>query len=154
MSPLLRRGRDPQPDSPVAVLLASAGGPFPPASIAAAVERARGGPVAVLTIAQVHGSAFGLPNPGLLPSPRERQAARDSVAAAIDALARAGVAADGQVAVTRYAGRTIGRVAALRAAGHVVLVTDDAPRWRQLLEGDTVAAVRRRVGDHLTVVIS
>lgn len=150
--PWRRRRGDPQPESRVAVLLASTGGAFPAASIAAARDRTAGGPVAVLIVAQVHGSSFGLPNPGLLPTTRERRQAQERVSAAISALQKARLEVDGQVAVTRYGGRSIARIAALRGAGHVVLVTEHKPGWRRLLEGDAAATVRRRFGENLTVI--
>lgn len=143
---LSRQRGDPQPAEPIAVLLASTGHPFGEAAVRAAVTLAEGGPVAVLSVAHVYGSAFGLPNPGLMPTAKERKAQTDSVEWAVRRLRSTGVATDGQVAVTRGAVKTIARVAVLRGAGHVVLqVPPTPPRWRALVEGDPVAGVARRM---------
>src|SRR5258708_8397875 len=72
--PLLGRRRwDPQPTAQAAVLLASSGEPFSRAALRRARELAGGQPVAVLPIPKTYGSSFGLPNPGLIPTPKEPQ---------------------------------------------------------------------------------
>src|SRR5258708_13988701 len=72
--PLLGRRRwDPQPTAQAAVLLASSGEPFSRAALRRARELAGGQPVAVLSILKIYGSSFGLPNPGLMPTPPERE---------------------------------------------------------------------------------
>src|SRR5215831_17875319 len=96
-----RRRFDPQPTSPAAVLLASSGSPFSKAAVRRARELA-----AVLSILKVYGSQFGLPNPGLLPTRRERDEQLAVVSRAIKELEQRGCTADGQVAATRSAGRT------------------------------------------------
>lgn len=146
-----RRRFDPQPTQPAAVLLASTGVPFTRAAVRQAVRLADGGPVAVVTVARLYGSQFGLPNPGLLPTRRELADQRTQVDAALRAVTRAGGEGWGQVAVTRRPGRTIARVAAARGVRHVVVAAPVQPRWRRVVEGDPVAEVRRRVPDHVAV---
>ena len=85
-----RRRFDPQPTSPAAVLLASSGEPFSRAAVKRAHELAAGQPVAVLSILKVYGSTFGLPNPGLLPTRREREEQFALVDRAIKDLERRG----------------------------------------------------------------
>jgi len=98
---------DKAPAEPAGVLLASPGTPFSGAAVRRACELAAGEPVAVLTILKVYGSQFGLPNPGLLPTRREREEQYAIVRRAIAAVERRGGTADGQIAATRSAGRTI-----------------------------------------------
>jgi hypothetical protein len=144
MSPARRRG-DAQPTAPVAVVLATPGRPVSAASIEAAARLAGGAAVTVVSIARIHGSAFGLPNPGLLPSRREREEQRGIVSDAIDALARRGCHADGQVVTTRNAGKAVANVARIRGARHVVLEPARQGRLRRLVEGDPTRAIRRRL---------
>jgi nucleotide-binding universal stress UspA family protein len=108
--------------------------------------------VAVLSVARVHGSGLGLPHPGLLPSPRERREQLALVEGAVARLRRAGVAADGQVVVTRKAARTISRVATLRHADAIVIDAAAGGRLRRLVEGDTPRAVARRFAGHVEVI--
>jgi hypothetical protein len=129
----------------VAVVLATPGHPVRAASIDAAARLAGDGAVTVVSIARVHGSAFGLPNPGLLPSRREREEQRSIVSDAIDALARRGCPADGQVVVTRNAGKAFANVARTRGARHVVLDAPRGGRIRRLVEGDPARVMRRRL---------
>jgi len=109
-----RRSWDRPPAAAAGVLLASPGGPFSRAAIRRACELAGGEPVAVLSILKVYGSSFGLPNPGLLPTRRERDEQYAIVRRAIAAVERRGGTADGQIAATRSAGRTIAKVARRR----------------------------------------
>src|SRR5438067_13782619 len=105
-----RRRFDQQPTAPAAVLLASSGEPFGKAAVRRARELAAGEPVAVLSILKIYGSTFGLPNPGLLPTRREREEQFANVRKAINQLERSGCTADGQIAATRSAGRMIAKV--------------------------------------------
>ncbi len=89
-----RRRWDPQPTTSATVLLASSGSPFSRAAVRRARELAGGGPVAVLSILKVYGSQFGLPNPGLLPSRREREEQLEIVQRAITDLEGRGCTAD------------------------------------------------------------
>ena len=91
------------------ILLASEGRPIPQAAIARVVELAAGRStkVRVLTIARVHGTAFGMPSPGLMPTKREWAEQREIVATTIRRLKRKGISADGHVIGTRNATKKI-----------------------------------------------
>jgi Universal stress protein family len=142
-----RRRFDPQPTAPAAVLLASSGSPFSRAAVRRAHELALGEPVAVLSILKVYGSAFGLPNPGLMPTRREREEQLALVSRAIKELERLGVSVDGQVAATRSAGRTIAKVARARHVRFVVMDSPTAAGVRKVIEGELTGIVRRRLPD-------
>ena len=140
-----RRRFDLQPTAPAAVLLATTGEPFSKAAIRRAHERAAGEPVAVLAILKVYGSQFGLPNPGLLPTRREREEQFALVRRAIDALERRGGSADGQIATTRSAGRTIAKVARARGVRYVVMDDREPKGMGRVVQGGVMATVRRRL---------
>jgi hypothetical protein len=142
---------DTQPTQSSAVLIATVGIAIPPAVIRKAVQLSEGRPVAVITIARIYGSSFGLPSPGLMPTRKEMDEQRALVAKAIDRLERSGVEAWGQVASTRRYAKTIAQAARARGVEQVVVVTKKVPRWRQLVEGDTARDVRRRIGKHIVV---
>ena len=142
-----RRGFDPQPTSPAAVLLASSGEPFSRAAVRRAHELAAGEPVAVLSILKIYGSQFGLPNPGLLPTRREREEQLTVVRRAINALEQRGCAVDGQVAATRSAGRMIAKVARARNVRYVVMDSPTATGVRRIIEGELTGIVRRKLRD-------
>jgi hypothetical protein len=125
---------------------------------AAAVRRTRElatpeGPVAVLALLKIHGYSLGMPNPGLLPTTQEKAAQRDVVADAITRLEKKGCDVDGQVAATRHPARTIAWVARHRGVHHVVIERVPTSSLRRAVEGDTVASVRRRLGDSVEVVV-
>ena len=140
-----RRRYDPQPPSAAAVLLASPGSPFSRAAVRRAYELAGGEPVAVLSIVKVYGSQFGLPNPGLMPTRREREEQLTVVRRAIEALERRGCTADGQVAATRSAGRMIAKVARARKVRYVVMDSPATTGIRRIIEGELAGIVRRRL---------
>ena len=146
-----RRRFDPQPTTPAAVLLASSGPPFSRAAVRRARELAGGGPVAVLSILKVYGSQFGLPNPGLLPTRREREEQLAIVQRAITDLEGRGCSADGQVAATRSAGRTIAKVAKARHVRYVVMDAQPDTGVRKIIEGELTNIVRRRLRDGATL---
>ena len=146
-----RRRFDAQPTSPAAVLLASSGEPFSRAAVKRAHELAAGQPVAVLSILKVYGSTFGMPNPGLLPTRRERDEQFANVQQAIRQLERQGCSADGQVAATRSAGRTIAKVARTRQVRYVVMDSPTATGVRKIIEGEITGIVRRRLRDGTTL---
>ena len=145
--PLLRRRWDPQPTQSAGVLLASTGAPFSRAAVRRAFELAAGQPVAVLSILKVYGSTFGLPNPGLMPTRREREEQLAIVGQAIADLERRGCTVDGQVAATRSAGRMIAKVARIRRVLYVVMDAQSQAGVRQLIEGSVTGIVRRRLAD-------
>lgn len=140
-----RRARDNAPAGPSAVLLASTGVPFTDEEIDKCAALAGPSPVTVLSIARLHGSAFGLPNPGLMPTRRDREEQRNIVAAAIRALERGGRRVDGQVVITRNPAKTIARAALRLQVEHVVLAAPAQSRLRRLVEGDPAVGVRRRL---------
>jgi nucleotide-binding universal stress UspA family protein len=140
-----RRRFDQQPTAPAAVLLASSGGPFSKAAVRRARELAAGEPVAVLSILKIYGSTFGLPNPGLLPTRREREEQFANVSKAINQLERSGCTADGQIAATRSAGRMIAKVARVRQVRVVVMDDSAESGVRRVIEGSVTSTVRRRL---------
>jgi hypothetical protein len=146
-----RRRFDPQPTSPAAVLLASSGEPFSRAAVRRARELAGSEPVAVLSILKVYGSQFGLPNPGLLPTRRERDEQLAVVSRAIKELEQRGCTVDGQVAATRSAGRMIAKVARVRQVRYVVMDSPTATGVRKIIEGEITGIVRRRLRDRATL---
>ena len=119
---------------------------YSPRAVARAAALAGSGPVAVVTIARIYGSSFGLPHPGLLPTTAELAERRRWVDAAIRRLQAAGTPADGQVAATRRAAKKLAGVA--RARGARTIVIDEATpsnRLRRLVEGDVGAELHRKL---------
>ncbi len=143
--PFHRRRFDPQPTSPCAVLLASDGRQdFTPEAVARAAELAGSRRVAVVTIAKIYGTSFGLPHPGLLPTKDELDERRGWVNGAIRQLEESGAAADGQVAATRRTGKKLAAIA--RARRPAVVVIDETPvrkGVRRVIEGDVGSELRR-----------
>jgi hypothetical protein len=142
---------DKQPTQSSAVLIATVGISVPPTVIGRAVQLSGGCPVAVVTIARIYGSSWGLPNPGLLPTRKEMEEQRALVTDAIERLERSGVEAWGQVATTRRYAKTVARAAQARGVTHVLVITPDVPRWRRMIEGDVARDVRRRIGKEMAV---
>lgn len=142
---------DPQPTDGAKVLLASTGRPFSPDAVDAAIRLSDGDPVAVVTIARIYGSAWGLPNPGLMPTRKELDAQERQIRRARQMLRRAGRDTLCQVAVSRRPEKTIAKVAAARQVSHVVMDAPRQPLWRRLVEGDSVRAIQRRVGQDVVV---
>ena len=146
-----RRRFDPQPTSPAAVLLASSGEPFSRAAVKRAHELAADQPVAVLSILKVYGSTFGMPNPGLLPTRREREEQFALVNRAIKDLEQRGCAVDGQIAATRSAGRMIAKVARARQVRVVVMDDSAESGVRRVIEGSVTSTVRRRLAGRANI---
>ena len=146
-----RRRFDQQPTAPAAVLLASSGEPFSKAAVRRARELAAGEPVAVLSILKIYGSTFGLPNPGLLPTRREREEQFANVRKAITQLERTGCTADGQIAATRSAGRMIAKVARVRQVRVVVMDDSAESGVRRVIEGSVTSTVRRRLAGRANI---
>jgi nucleotide-binding universal stress UspA family protein len=130
------------------VLLASEGRPFSDDAVraAAALARERGGAVRVLSIARMWGTGAGLPHPGLRPNKRELAEHEENIAAAIRALKRAGLAADGHIVATRKATKSI--LAESRRVGCAAIVMGaDPPRSRLVADfmwSQEAYRVRRR----------
>ena len=107
------------------ILLASEGRPIPPAAVARTIELAEpGANVHVFTIARIHGTAFGMPSPGLFPTKKEWAAQRDIVAKTIKRLERKGLAANGQVLGTRNATKKIIEEAKKEGCEAIVMAAD------------------------------
>jgi hypothetical protein len=152
----------PSPASPrsalpdAGVVLASIGRAFSDAAIeqAASLASQSRSRVRVVTVARIHGSAFGLQHPGLMPNKKEKDAAQQVVTDAIKALQRKGLSADGEVVITRSPGRSFARVArAARAVTHVIV--DGGNRgWLGRMEvGASAGVVRYRVKGVGVVVV-
>jgi nucleotide-binding universal stress UspA family protein len=108
------------------ILLASEGRPIPPAAVARALELAKpaGASVHVFTIARIHGTAFGMPTPGLMPTKKEWAEQRDIVAKTIRRLERKGVDAGGHVLGTRNATKKIMDEASKERCDVIVMAAD------------------------------
>jgi hypothetical protein len=145
--PFHRRRFDVQPTNPVAVMLASDGRQdYSQRAVARAAALSTSGPVAVVTVAKIYGSSFGLPHPGLLPTKTELAERKGWVEGAVRTLRGGGAAADGQVAATRRAAKKLAAVA--RARGARVVVIDETTvtnPLRRLIEGDVGAELRRKL---------
>jgi hypothetical protein len=149
-----RRRLDPQPVEPRTVLLATDGRePLSPEAIERAAALASPGGVAVLAIAKIYGTQFGLPHPGLMPNKAEVDLRRQWIADALRALERKGVEADGQLAATRKPIKLIARVAVARSVEHVVVDEGTAHGVRLMIEGDTGKDVRRRLRGAAEVIV-
>ncbi|MBS2533956.1 hypothetical protein KGQ20_14370 [Catenulispora sp. NF23] len=138
------------PSTVLLVVPQESAGPSPGA-LARTTEAAGAGPVTVMTVLRVHGSALGVPHPGLLPTAAERERGLASVGAALAALRARRVQAHGEIVVTRAEARAISRTA--RAVGATTVVLD-LPRTRgarRLVEGDLAARVRRRLREEVLV---
>jgi len=129
------------------VLLASDGRhDFSASAVARAAALAgSGGHVAVVTIAKIYGSSYGLPNPGLLPTKRELAERREWVNGAIRTIERNGAVADGQIASTRRATKKLAAIARLRRPR--VVVIDETPETglRRLVEGDVGSELQKKL---------
>ena len=108
------------------ILLASEGRAIAPPVLDRVVQMARrsGASVHVLSIARVHGVAFGLPNPGLLPTKREWDEQREGVRRAVARLRRKGIEADGHVLGTRNATKRIVQEAERERCDAIVMGSD------------------------------
>jgi hypothetical protein len=149
-----RRRLDPQPVEPRTVLLATDGRePLSARAIEQAAALASPGGVAVLAIAKIYGTQFGLPHPGLMPTKAEVDLRRGWISDAISALESKGVDADGQLAATRKPIKLIARVALARAVEHVVVDAGTAHGVRLMIEGDTGKDVRRKLRGAAEVVV-
>jgi nucleotide-binding universal stress UspA family protein len=131
------------------ILLASEGRAITDAAIARVIEladRSGGVRVHVLSIARVHGVAFGFPNPGLLPTKSEWAEQRDLVAKAVKRLRKQGFEASGHVVGTRKAAKRICQEAA-QAGCEAIVMAADPDRGRvvgDLLWSQEPQRVRRR----------
>src|SRR3954447_20059828 len=133
-----RRRFDVQPTNPVEVLLASDGRQdYSRGAVERAAALSPTGPVAVVTVAKIYGSSFGIPHPGLLPTKAELAERRGWVEGAVSTLQARGATADRQGAPTPATAKKLAAVA--RARGARVIVIDETTvsnRLRRLVEGD------------------
>jgi len=144
-----RRRWDAQPADRCEVLLASDGRQaFSESAVARAAALAGTGPVAVVTVAKIYGSSYGLPNPGLLPTRQELGERRGWVEDAISKLGRDRLEANGQVAATRRATRKLAQIARLRDVRVVVIDETTSRGLRRLIEGDVGSELRRKLRRH------
>ncbi|HTP22215.1 MAG TPA: universal stress protein [Solirubrobacteraceae bacterium] len=115
------------PDGPFErILLASEGRPIPNAVIDRVVEMARpsDASVRVFSIARVHGVAFGMQTPGLLPTKAEWKEQREIVSKAVKRLERKGIDADGHVVGTRKSTKRILQEAEFAGCDAIVMAAD------------------------------
>jgi len=147
-----RRKFDKQPTQAAVVLIASSSGdPVPQAAIRLGLELSGGGPVAVVSIARIYGSALGLPNPGLMPTRKEMTEQKDRVAKAVRSIEKGGSEAWGQVAASRRPAKTIAAAANARGVEHVIVVRPELATWRRVVEGDIVKEVSRKLSPEVQV---
>ncbi len=108
------------------ILLASEGRRIPDAAIERVLELAAPGhaSVHVFSIARVHGTSFGMPVPGLLPTRQEWKEQRDLVAKAVKRLHRKGLEAEGHVLGTRKATKKIIEEAKREGCDAIVMAAD------------------------------
>ncbi len=138
---------DPQPTQPAGVVVASDGTreiSTRAVARAAALAAELSCPATVVIVARIHGTQFGLPHPGLMPSKQELLARVGWVEHAVSTLKRSGVDADGQVASTRHAVKSIAKIARVRGASVVVIDAAATTGVRKLIEGDPGSELRRR----------
>ncbi len=107
------------------ILLASEGREFSEAAIRRVIDLAHdGATVHVFSIARVHGVAFGMQMPGLLPTRQEWQQQRDLVAKAVKRLKLRGFTAEGHVLGTRKATKKIIEEAKVNDCEAIVMTAD------------------------------
>jgi nucleotide-binding universal stress UspA family protein len=140
------------------ILLASEGRPFSDAAIARVIELARpaGASVRVFSIARVHGVAFGMQTPGLLPTKQEWAEQRAIVERAVKRLERKGIDADGHVVGTRKSTKRILQEAEFAGCDAIVMAADPD---RNRLTGDFIWSqepqrVRRKAKLPVFLVVS
>jgi hypothetical protein len=144
--PFHRKRWDAQPTDRCEVLLASDGRrDFSQGAVAQAAALAGSGNVAVVTIAKIYGTQFGMPHPGLLPNKQELAERHGWVEAAIRQLRKQGIEADGQVAATRRPTKQLAKVAQARGVSFIVIDETKANGLRRLIEGDVGSELRRKL---------
>jgi K+-sensing histidine kinase KdpD len=120
--------------------------------VRAALARSGGGAVAVVTIARIYGSSMGLPNPGLMPTRKEMEAQKAQVEKALRLIEKGGSQAWGQVAASRKPAKTVAQVAKARGVRQVIVVRNaQTKRWREVVEGDIVKDIARKLGPEVNV---
>lgn len=140
------------------ILLASEGRRIPDAAIERVLELAAPGnaSVHVFSIARVHGTSFGMPVPGLLPTRQEWKEQRELVSRAVKRLRRKGIDAEGHVLGTRKAAKKILEEARREGCEAIVMGADPD---RNLFVGDFLWSqepqrVRRRAKVPVFLVVA
>jgi nucleotide-binding universal stress UspA family protein len=130
------------------ILLASEGRPISDAAVERVVELAQGDGASahVFSVARVHGVAFGMQTPGLLPTKAEWAEQREIVRTAIKRLKRRGISAEGHVLGTRKATKKILEEGAKEGCDAIVMAADpDRSRFvGSMLWSQEPQRVRRR----------
>jgi nucleotide-binding universal stress UspA family protein len=113
------------------ILLASEGRRIPQEAVdfAARLAKSAGASVHVLSIARVYGTSLGLPHPGLLPRKREWDEQRELVTAAVRALKKQGLKAQGSAVGTRAATKHILKTAQDYYCEAIVMAADPPRNW-------------------------
>jgi nucleotide-binding universal stress UspA family protein len=126
VAPASGRERPAEAGSFERILLASEGRAIPQAAVDLVIDLARssGGSARVFSIARIHGVAFGMQTPGLLPTRQEWAEQREIVRKAIKRLKRAGIEADGHVLGTRKATKRIVQEAVNEGCDAIVMAAD------------------------------
>ena len=101
----------------------------------------------MFTIARIHGTGFGMPTPGLLPTKKEWAEQREIVAKTIRRLERKGLKADGHVLGTRNATKKILAEAQKEGCDAIVMAADpDRNRVHRQHDVDPGAPARAAQG--------
>ncbi|GAS89326.1 universal stress protein [Mycolicibacterium brisbanense] len=136
------------PENAAEILLASEGRPFTEDALklAARMSLEGRGRAMVITIARLHGTSFGLPNPGLQPNRREMAEQEEIVESAIAKLKKLGVPADGHIAITRSPRKSILKEARRCHCSAIVMGADPKrnPFVSSLMWSQEPYRVRRR----------
>jgi hypothetical protein len=128
------------------VILASDGREgFSEGAVAQAAALSGTTPVAVVTLARIYGTRFGVPHPGLMPTKNELAERQEWVATAIRQLRKRGIDADGQIAATRKPARKLAEIVKTRGAQRVVIDETSSKGLRRLVEGDVGSELRRKL---------
>ena len=100
----------------------------------------------VLAIGRVHGTSFGFPNPGLLPTRGELEEIYSDVDKTIERLERKGIDARGEVVATRNGAKRIARRAEGLGCKVIVMAADPKanPMARNFMWSQEPQRVARR----------
>ena len=134
------------PDPPQRILLASTGVPFSQDVIARAIDVATPAhaKITVLSIARVHGTSLGFPNPGLQPNYLEIAEQHRIIEDAAAILRGKGFEVRVAMSKSRNAPKMIARWGNAKHF-HAIVVCDPArAAWRRKLEGDVAREIGRR----------
>jgi hypothetical protein len=92
-----------------------------------------------------------MPNPGLMPTARERKLAEEAITTTVRRLRNAGTDVDGQIVVTRHAHRAVTGIVRRRGATRVLLEEPTTSSLRRFVEGDLHRQLSRRLGRSVEV---